>query len=91
MAEKKIPSKRKSRVTAAPIDPIAKKPAARKKIAASAPRKASSKRTSVSAVVFNVSDAEIARKAYHLWEERGRPFGSPDVDWANAVAQLRPS
>ena len=23
----------------------------------------------------------VAKLAYKLWEERGRPFGSPDVDW----------
>ena len=23
----------------------------------------------------------VARLAYKLWEERGRPFGSPEVDW----------
>lgn len=23
----------------------------------------------------------VAKLAYKLWEERGRPYGSPDVDW----------
>lgn len=23
----------------------------------------------------------VAKLAYSLWEERGRPLGSPDVDW----------
>ncbi len=23
----------------------------------------------------------VAKLAYKLWEQRGRPFGSPDVDW----------
>jgi hypothetical protein len=23
----------------------------------------------------------IAKLAYKLWDKRGRPFGSPDVDW----------
>lgn len=23
----------------------------------------------------------VAKLAYNLWEERGRPLGSPDVDW----------
>jgi hypothetical protein len=26
----------------------------------------------------------VARLAYKLWEERGRPFGSPEVDWLAA-------
>ena len=35
------------------------------------------------------SDEEIARKAYELWEHRGRPFGSPDEDWYKAQQELR--
>lgn len=23
----------------------------------------------------------VAKLAYHLWEKRGRPIGSPEVDW----------
>ena len=23
----------------------------------------------------------VSKLAYKLWEERGRPFGSPEVDW----------
>jgi len=23
----------------------------------------------------------VAKLAYKLWEDRGRPFGSPEVDW----------
>ena len=26
----------------------------------------------------------VERLAYRLWEERGRPMGSPDVDWEAA-------
>ncbi|MBV8050330.1 MAG: DUF2934 domain-containing protein [Acidobacteriaceae bacterium] len=26
----------------------------------------------------------VAKLAYRLWEERGRPFGSPEVDWFQA-------
>ena len=26
----------------------------------------------------------VAKVAYKLWEERGRPFGSPEVDWLAA-------
>ncbi len=26
----------------------------------------------------------VAKLAYKLWEERGRPLGSPDVDWLAA-------
>jgi hypothetical protein len=31
---------------------------------------------------------DIATLAYHLWEERGAPIGSPDVDWERAVQEL---
>ena len=27
--------------------------------------------------------------AYYLWEQRGRPIGSPEVDWFQAEEQLK--
>ena len=30
----------------------------------------------------------VAKLAYKLWEERGRPFGSPEVDWFRAERAL---
>ena len=35
------------------------------------------------------STEDIARLAYLLWEERGRPIGSAEVDWIEAERQLR--
>jgi hypothetical protein len=32
---------------------------------------------------------EIEALAYELWETRGRPDGSPEVDWHQAVHNLR--
>jgi hypothetical protein len=31
---------------------------------------------------------QIAALAYALWEQRGRPDGSPEVDWFNAESAL---
>jgi DUF2934 family protein len=31
---------------------------------------------------------DIAQLAYRLWEERGAPIGSPEVDWARAEEEL---
>jgi len=31
---------------------------------------------------------EIARLAYELWESRGRPLGSPEMDWHAAESAL---
>ena len=31
---------------------------------------------------------EIELRAYHSWEARGRPFGSPEVDWFEAEREL---
>ena len=31
---------------------------------------------------------KIARLAYSLWERRGRPFGSPEIDWCRAELEL---
>ena len=38
-----------------------------------------------------LSDAEheqIEKLAYQLWEERGRPLGSPDDDWFRAEQEF---
>jgi hypothetical protein len=32
---------------------------------------------------------EIAKLAYQLWERRGRPVGSPEIDWRAAESVLR--
>jgi hypothetical protein len=32
--------------------------------------------------------ARIAARAYDLWERRGRPEGSPEIDWAMAEKQI---
>lgn len=40
----------------------------------------------------NTSDgynAQLEKLAYRFWEERGRPFGSPDVDWFKAEREFR--
>ena len=34
------------------------------------------------------SHEEIELRAYHSWEARGRPFGSPEVDWFDAEREL---
>jgi Protein of unknown function (DUF2934) len=31
---------------------------------------------------------EITKLAYELWERRGRPVGSPDIDWYAAEGAL---
>jgi hypothetical protein len=31
---------------------------------------------------------EIAKLAYELWERRGRPLGSPEIDWYAAESGL---
>lgn len=36
-----------------------------------------------------IPENEIAVCAYYLWERRGRPFGSPDVDWFEAERQMK--
>jgi hypothetical protein len=33
-------------------------------------------------------DEDIAKLAYRLWEERGRPLGSPEVDWYQTEREL---
>ena len=36
-----------------------------------------------------LTDEEIARRAYNLWENRGKPMGSPEEDWHRATEELR--
>ena len=31
----------------------------------------------------------VAKKAYELWEKRGRPFGSSDEDWFEALREFQ--
>jgi hypothetical protein len=37
----------------------------------------------------NISIEEVAKRAYALWESRGRPLGSPDEDWHKAIEEIR--
>ena len=32
---------------------------------------------------------DIRKRAYRLWEQRGRPDGDPEADWFEAESQLR--
>lgn len=32
---------------------------------------------------------QIEERAYYLWERRGRPYGSPEVDWERAEREIR--
>jgi Protein of unknown function (DUF2934) len=36
----------------------------------------------------SVDHSRIANLAYAYWQERGRPFGSPDIDWLRAEARI---
>jgi hypothetical protein len=36
-----------------------------------------------------MSPDEIAARSYELWQERGCPAGSPEVDWFRAEQELR--
>jgi hypothetical protein len=61
---------------------ITRKAPAKKAAAAAAP-------AVESAAAKHVPDyQEIAQLAQQFWIERGRPFGSPEVDWLRAEASL---
>ena len=36
----------------------------------------------------NEQHEQIEKRAYQLWEERGRPLGSPHEDWFRAGQEL---
>ena len=42
----------------------------------------------MSSTSCDVPQEEIARRAYELWEARGRPAGDGTEDWDAAVAEL---
>ena len=35
------------------------------------------------------SHASIGRLAYRLWQNRGRPTGTPEIDWFHAENEVR--
>jgi hypothetical protein len=45
-------------------------------------------KTAPSAWQETVNSAEIAALAHHLWQARGCPVGSPEIDWFRAEQQL---
>jgi len=55
----------------------------------SGPKTRPRKTTPDVATISGITDEEIAAKAYELWESRGKPLGSPEEDWHNALEQLR--
>jgi hypothetical protein len=70
-----------------PVKP-AKVTAKRKTVPAMS--KAAPPRTRPRSVTKVLSENEVQQRAYFLWESRGRPFGSPEVDWYQAKEQLSP-
>jgi hypothetical protein len=38
--------------------------------------------------VDHPNDQQIALRAYQSWEERGRPWGTPEIDWFRAERDL---
>jgi hypothetical protein len=70
---------------------IATKPAkATKPSPVAAKRKAAPPRTRPRTTSKALSENEVRQKAYFLWESRGCPIGSPEVDWYTAKEQLSP-
>lgn len=46
-------------------------------------------RTTLCVAATDVADENVAKLAYALWQYRGCPIGSPELDWAEAERQLR--
>jgi len=36
-----------------------------------------------------LNQSDVPARAYELWQDRGCPIGSPDVDWFRAAEDLR--
>ena len=63
--------------------PVATTPAKRK---AAPPRTRPRAAKAVTETV--TAETEVRMRAYALWERRGSPVGSPEVDWYQAQEQL---
>jgi len=44
---------------------------------------------SVEMTIVSPEHKQIEELAYQLWVQRGRPIGSPQVDWLQAEEELR--
>lgn len=82
------PAKRAKKATKAKK---AKKSEKARKATKKAAPKAAAKRSSAGAAPEkrDPTDEEIRRRAYELWEERGREPGLPLQDWLRAERELR--
>lgn len=65
-----------------------RKAPARKAAAASAVEQPANPGLTPVIAKHNPSYHEIAQLAEQLWNERGRPYGSPEVDWLRAESTL---
>lgn len=45
--------------------------------------------TTHEASAHKLNPEEIAARSYELWQERGYPHGSPEIDWFRAEEELR--
>lgn len=71
--------------------PKAKKPAAPKANMAAEAKKSVAKSTSGAApqIVTTVTQNDIAKVAYAIWERKGRPAGQDAANWAEAERELK--
>jgi hypothetical protein len=88
------PKKRAVKKTEAASAPVAEKKAAAKKQSPAATHKAQAKRAAAKKPAVAVFDVEmhreeIAREAYHLWQNRGCVHGHQHEDWLKAIEIVR--
>ncbi len=77
----------KAKRAAAP--PVAQKTAPKTKAKPGKISAPKAKRATVPAV--QITTEQIARKAYSIWEQQGRPAGMDSVHWLQAEQQLKSS
>ncbi len=73
--------------TSAEKKPTTRKAPTKKAVSAAAPAVEPVAVDSI-AEKHNPSYHEVAQLAEQFWIERGRPFGSPEIDWLRAEATL---
>ncbi len=84
-AAKKTTKKKTAKKATTKKKTTAKKAAAKK----TTKKKTTKKKTKKSAKAFVITDEMIAKRAYVVWESKGKPFGQDEANWNEAKYQLQ--
>jgi len=70
-------------------EPTRRRPTSSRKTRPSREAEGAQRRPVMPSTQESPTQEEIEKLAHHLWEERGAPLGSPEIDWERAEQALR--